>query len=236
MRYAILLVLICTAAAFAVPAERFTDSYFDVVNTKLSGFSTSQTASTGLRKGRTSASVSISNDYFDTTGTSLPWQYSGRGTSVGVGVRRYWPGNKIFLGTSLSQGVRGANKGHTDFRVLTAGYNAWEKGKRFTDVYGDTVWTSRTKDVYANVRVRSGRILADDRKGRVWAYGVGQVMASGKGDNGTENRVEAGVGVSYILKWKVSACLEYRQGHSFSGATTQRNYTNPTFVVAGNMW
>ena len=62
---------------------------------------------------------------------------------------------------------------------------------------------------------------------------MGQLWASGTGSNGTENRVEAGIGAGYTYAGMFSVNLELRGGDAFRGTITHRTYFNPTVVISG---
>jgi hypothetical protein len=230
----VLLVLVLAVASPLVAAPTFQEGYADAVWSNLTGFSSYQRYTTGVRRGSTDYYLSLKNEWYSTKGTNLPFQYSARGTDVGVGLRYWFPGRYLSGAVSLAHGVAGANEGQSDFRAGLVGYRQWEHQRRVNEVYGELTWVERADDLFLSVRARPGLVLNQTASGRLWAYGVGQVWASGQGENGTENRVEAGVGLGYLYRGQYTANLELRAGHSFSGTITERDYFNPMVIVAGN--
>ena len=228
-----LLLLLCVSQAFAVP---FRDIYADAAWSDLTGLSSSQHFTWGSRDGDFATFVSLKNEWFDTRGTDLPFQYSARGSRVGVGGRYWFAENKMHASASTSYVFAGFNEGKMDNRVAVVGYDQWEQGKRYSDLYGDLAWVDLADDVFLNVRLRKGTILARDEQKRIWVYGLGQVYASGSGDNGTENRLETGIGVGYIWRGQISANLDLRVGHSFQGDISDKDYFNPMLVISGGLY
>jgi len=223
------------ASAAAQQPEFFRDVYADAVYNRLTGFSTSQIARVGFKKGQDDLHVLFRNETFDTRGTDLPFQYAARGTSVALGYRHWFPGNRMFGTISYGTGLAGTIKDKADFRAGFAGYTDWSNGRNFTDLYGDLFYVGVAKDTYLNLRIRPGRILRQDKDGRLWVYGVGQLFAAGSGARGTENRVEAGLGIGYLFRGKVTLNLEMRGGYAYRGDISKRTYLNPTIILAGQL-
>ena len=232
-RFAI--ILACLALSMmAFAGERFEDVYAEAVWSDLTGLSSIQSARVGTRNGNTDLYLTLRNEWYDTMGTDLPFQYRARGSSVGVGVRQWILNRRATIGVSVGKVIDGPEPERLDVRAGMAGYDSWEDGKRFTDLYGELFWVSRADDAFLYLRYRPGLTLRRDENGRLWVYGVGALWASGEGDLGTENRVEGGIGLGYIYHDHLTANLELRAGHSYSGTVSDRNYLNPTVVVAGN--
>ena len=218
-------------ALHAVPVHSL---YVDGVWSNLTGLSSSQTLRTGQRQGALEYHLYVTNEWYSTRGTDLPFQYEARGATVGVGARYWLPGNRVFLGASVGEVLTGANEGQTAARVGLAGYQEWQRDQRLTTLYGDLTCVRLADDTFLNVIGRHGRILRQDATGRWWIYGVGQLYASGQGANGTENRGELGLGVGTLYRGHLAAFLEARGGYSFRGAISERAYWNPTLIVAGS--
>jgi hypothetical protein len=222
------------AIAVAAQAARFDDLYVEAVWSDLTGFSTAQQYTAGLRNGNTDLYLLAKNETFDTTGTNLPFQYSARGATIGVGARQWGLNHRAYLGISAGKAIDGPDTDKIDFRAGGAGYNNWEQGKRFSDLYGELFYISRADDTFLNVRYRPGLTLHRDENGRLWTYLVGQVWAAANSDLGTENRVELGPGIGYIYRGYITVNLDLRAGHSFHGTITDKDYFNPVVSVAGN--
>lgn len=221
-------------AGLASTAEQFSDLYTDAVWSNLTGASTFQSARVGARSGQNEYYLSAKNEWYDTRGTRLSYQASAQGATVGVGYRRWLLGRELFAAVSAGTGVVGANAGRSDARVGLAGYTQWELGQRFTDLYGELFWVERADDAFLSLRLRPGMVLHRDRQGRLWLYAVGQCWASGTGESGTDNRVEAGSGLGYVYQGKVSLNIEARGGRAYRGQITERSYWNPMLIVAAN--
>ncbi len=234
MRYLFCLVGIVGLLATAQAARSFQDLYADVVWENLTGLSSFQNYRLGWRDGAWEYYGFIKNEWANTHGTALP-QDESRGLTPGVGIRYWCPGHKMFLTTSYGECVLGSNVGREDFRVGAAGYDAWTHQRRFTDLYGELFWVQYAQDAFLNLRLRPGLILRQRKNEQLWVYGVGQLWASGTGDNGTENRAEIGVGVGCIAWNRVSANFDFRVGDAFSGTIPHRHYINPMFVIATNL-
>lgn len=233
VRVMILTIATLLLGAVAGAATPYHDFYADAVWNDLTGFSTMQSARAGLRAGANDYYLYLKNEYYDTTGTDLPFQESAEGTGVGVGYRYWFPGNHLFATVSGGVNVAGKHEGEGELRAGLAGYNAWEAGKHYTDLYGELFWVERAEDTLLNIRYRPGITLKRDDDGRLWTYGVGQLWASGSGDYGTENRAEAGIGLGYISDHGWSASVELREGYSYRGNIDDKAYFNPTIVLAG---
>jgi len=227
------LVVLC---AVAQAYTRFEDGYADVVWNNLTGWSSYQSVKMGVEQGPDQLYGMLTNEYYDTRGTRLLYQYNTQGTTLGIGYRHWFPGKHFFGTVSVGEGVVGANAGRFDLRMGFAGYDAWEqeKTKRFTDLYGEYFYVGRASDTFASVRYRPGITLLKDETGRLWMYGVGQLWLSGTGENGTDNRLEVGPGIGYVYRGRVSFNFDLREGYVLRGTTTQRSYFNPTIVLAGN--
>ena len=211
----------------------FYEVYADAVSQKLTGFSTLQLLRAGYRYGQFDVHALVRNEQFDTKGTNLPFQFAARGTSAGLGVRYWMPGNKAWVTASYARGVSGFVQGKNDIRLGGAGYDAWQSDKYFTDVYADVFYVDLAKDTFGTLRFRPGYILSKTGGNMLWAYGIAHGFVSGKGKNGVENRVEGGVGLGYRLGSNISINAEYRLGYVFRGEINQKRYTNPTIFIAG---
>jgi len=232
-RLPVLLTLL-VAAGIAFAGTRYSEAYADAVWSDLTGLSSSQSVQVGTKNGKTNLYLSLRNEWYDTTGTDLPFQYQARGTSIGAGIGRRVLNDRIVMSLSVGKVIDGPDPGKVDVRAGVSGYDSWEQDKCFTDLYGELTWVSRADDAFLYARYRPGVTLKRDEDGRLWAYGVGALWASGEGDIGTENRVEAGVGIGYIYHDHLTANIDLRAGHSFSGAISDRNYFNPMIILAGN--
>ncbi|MHB9134712.1 MAG: hypothetical protein ACYDBB_26875 [Armatimonadota bacterium] len=234
MKSMIAFAVLATACVLAAAVPRpFSDLYADTSWNDLTGFSTYVNARTGVRNGHNDYFVYLRNETYDTRGTDLPFREQSAGTSVGVGYRYWFPGERIFGTVTAGVTVAGSHSGEADLRAGFAGYDAWERGKHYSDLYGEVFWVERADDVLMTVRARPGITLRRDANGRLWTYGVGQGWASAGGDAGTENRVEAGVGLGYISDHGWSASAELRAGYAYRGEITDRTYLNPTITLAG---
>jgi hypothetical protein len=232
---AVALVAAISSAALA-QWKPFYDGYADVTWSRLTGSSTFLHLRGGFEKGQHQVFAFGRNETYDTRGTDLPFQYSARGTTVGVGYRYWLPGRQWFLSVTEGIGLDEANRKRNDFRVGGAGFTEWWKNEMcVTDLYAEIFYVGRAEDVFASARVRPGKVLRRFEGGRLWAYGVGQGYISGKGTSGTENRVEAGMGLGYIFKNRFTLNAEIRRGYSFRGTISERGYWNPVIFLAGNL-
>ncbi len=211
----------------------FYEVYADAVSQKLTGFSMLQQIRAGYRYGQFDVHALLRNEQFDTKGTNLPFQFAARGTTLGVGVRWWFPGNKAWATASYGRGISGFAQGKNDLRIGGAGYDSWQSDKYFTDVYADLFYVDLAKDSYGTLRFRPGYILSKASNNMLWAYGIAHGWASGKGKNGVENRIETGVGVGYRIGGNLTLNAEYRLGMVYRGAINQRSYTNPMIFIAG---
>lgn len=214
-------------------SKTFIELYADAISQRLSGKSTSQVLRAGYKFGNQDFHIYARNETYDTTGTNLPFQYAARGTYAGLGYRIFFPGEKAYFTTSWAVGLSGANEKKNDIRAGIAGFDEWSSEKWVTDVYGDAFYVDLSKDYFASLRFRPGYILSKDQNGRLWGYGLFQGYASGKGTNGTENRVESGFGLGYLLQGHVSFNAELRYGYSFRGTIVDKSYFNPTISISG---
>ncbi|OPZ83376.1 MAG: hypothetical protein BWY76_02303 [bacterium ADurb.Bin429] len=233
------LLLLALSAPAQNPDEwrNFHTLYVDAVWTRLTGYSSVQQYTTGVRKGQYGAYLALQNAWADTRGSDAIYQYTTQGVTLTGGLRYWFPGDQWFAFTSFGHVIAGKNEGTDDFRVGAAGFNEWEHGKnRVFDLYGDITWVGAADDLYMTIRAREGVILRQQGNTRWWVYGVGHLAASASGDNGASNRLEAGVGLgyrTYAAPFGLSVGLEMREAYSFRGAIDDRLFYNPTIVVAG---
>jgi hypothetical protein len=204
----------------------------------LVGTFTTQIVRYGVRYEQHELHLYARNETLDTRGTNLPFQSIVTGFSMGAAYRYWFPGNHFFATVSGGKYLSGPNKDRTDFRVGSAGY--WggrsEASKSFNDIYADAFYIDIAKDFFVSGRMRSGLVLLDNGKqGFGTGYGVLQVFASGKGTNGTENRIETGFGIGYVYRQKVSLTVELRAGYAFRGVINNRTYLNPMIVLSGGL-
>ncbi|CAN5389175.1 hypothetical protein BH11ARM1_BH11ARM1_07370 [soil metagenome] len=235
MRSIALFGVLAISAGALCQTKTFYDGYADVVYSKLTGTSTYQFIRGGIKQGQHEYFGFVRNEAYDTHGTDLPFQYSSRGVTAGLGYRYWLPGNQWFLTVMDGVGVGGDNQKANDFRVGAAGFTEWWKGdKQVTDLYAELFYVGRAEDTLLSARLRPGVVLNKYPDGRLWAYGIGQVWASAHGRNGTENRVEAGVGLGYIFGKNYTLNGELKAGYAYRGAITNKSYFNPTVYLAGN--
>lgn len=234
---ALALLLVLPPAALA-QGRTYHDGYYDVFYSDLTGLSSLQVLRGGYQIGSHDFHAFVRNESFDTRGTNLPFQYAARGAVAGVGYRHWLLDRKAFGLVTLGTGIAGDNVRRSDFRAGFAGFEEFRNAdnpRQITDLYADLFYVGRAEDTFLNVRVRPGYVLQQRPDGRVWAYGVGQLYASGRGISGTENRVELGGGVGVIFGGRFTVNAELRYGYSFRGAITDRHYFNPVIFVAGNL-
>ncbi|MGV3614946.1 MAG: hypothetical protein ACO1SV_06385 [Fimbriimonas sp.] len=222
-----------TGAGGPKPYRTFFEGYFDAGVSDLIGTFSTQVLRYGVRSGQHDVHAFVRNETLDTTGTDLPFRAIVQGTSLGAAYRYWFPGNKLFATAQYGRIVAGNNKGKDDVRVGLAGFTNSSSEKFFNDLYGDFFYIDIAKDTFLSARIRSGYIIDRPRDGVLTAYAVGQGFASGKGLSGTENRVEAGVGLGYVYKGMFSANLELRAGYAFRGTINERTYINPQFIISG---
>jgi hypothetical protein len=211
----------------------FFEGYFDAGASDLIGTFSTQVLRYGVRSGQHDVHAFVRNETLDTTSTNLPFRAIVQGTSVGAAYRYWFPENKIFATFQYGRVVGGTNRNKDDIRVGLAGYTGTNSERYFNDVYGDLFYIDLAEDVILSARVRSGMVLNRRKDGTLNTYVVGQVFGSGKGISGTENRIEAGVGVGYVYKGLISANLELRAGYAYRGAINERAYINPQFIISG---
>jgi hypothetical protein len=214
-------------------SKSYLELYGDAISQRLSGQSSSIQVRSGMRQGDLDYHIYVKNEAYNTRGSNLPFQYAARGTSAGVGVRQWFPGNKAFALASYGIGLSGANQRKGDLRVGMAGYDEWSSEKWDTDVYSDVFYVQLAQDVYGSIRFRPGYILNRTAEGKLWGYSIFQAWMTGKGTNGVENRAETGLGLGYVFSGKVSVNAELRYGYSFRGSITNRSYFNPLIMVSG---
>ena len=210
----------------------FYDVYGDATWSKLTGSANYQQVRYGLRQDDLDLYVYGRNESFDTSGSNLPVQFSGRGSEVGVGARYWFMNRKLFVMATAGKSISGANKDNSVYRVGIVGYDEISNGRFFTDMYGEYVYVNLADDAFLNLRVRPGIVLNKTKDGRLWAYGLGQLWMSGKGNNGTENRIETGLGLGYVFGGMATVNFELRVGYSFRGTITDKTYFNPALVFA----
>ena len=214
-------------------SKTYLELYADAISQKLSGKSTTQVLRAGYKFGNQDFHIYARNEQYDTTGTNLPFQYAARGTYAGLGYRIWFPGNKAYFTSSWAVGISGVNQKQNDIRAGFAGYDEWSSEKWVSDVYGDAFYVDLSQDYFGSIRFRPGYILNKDATGRLWTYGIFQGFASGKGTNGTENRIETGAGLGYLIQGRVSLNAELRYGYSFRGTINDKSYFNPTISISG---
>lgn len=211
----------------------FTEVYADFAQTNLLGSSSFSRVRFGWEKDNIDYYGLINYQWANTNGSQLPYQYLFQGTSVGVGVRYWFPKKYMTAIIEYSRGVTGDVENENTLEAGFVGYRSFEKEKEFSDIYGQFLWVSNYSDVFLNVRYRPGITLMHNSTSRLWAYIVGEIWASGQEENGTDNRIEVGPGIGYLfLNGHMSANFDLRFGHSFRGAITKENYFNPTFVLS----
>jgi hypothetical protein len=233
------LLFLCLPALAEEPAtiKPFQTLYVDAVWTKLTGASSVQQYTTGLRKGQHGAYLSLQNSWSDTRGSDAVYQYTTQGVTLTGGLRYWLPGDQWFTFASLGHVLTGSSAGTNDLRFGAAGFNEWAHGSnQVFDLYGDLTWVGAADDLYMTLRARDGVILSQEGNTRWWLFGVGHLAVSASGDNGVSNRLEAGVGLGYRTyqqPYGLSVSLELREGYSFRGLIDDRLFFNPTIIVAG---
>ena len=212
------------------------EGYFDAGYEKLIGVFSTQILRYGIRYGQDDLHVYVRNETLDTRGTGLPYPQAVQGSSVGLEYRHWFPGNQMFACISIGDGVGGLNQGKTDVRYGLVGYTNWVHNSWFSDFYGELFYIALAGDTFLDARLRSGRIWHKDKQGYVWGYVVGQFWASGQDETGTENRMEAGLGIGYVFKNAISLNFELRGGYSYRGETNEKTYFNPTIILSGGFY
>jgi hypothetical protein len=211
----------------------FFEGYFDAGASDLIGLFSTQVLRYGIRSGQHDVHAFVRNETLDTTGTDLPFRAIVQGTSVGAAYRYWFPENKIFATIQYGRIIGGDNRNRDDVRVGLAGFTGSQSEKWFNDIYADFFYIELAKDTFLSARHRNGLILNRSQDGVLTTYLVGQVFASGKGQNGTENRLEGGFGIGYTYRNLISANLELRAGYAYRGTINERSYLNPQFVISG---
>lgn len=211
------------------------DTYFDAGASDLIGTFTTQIIRYGVRYEQSELHIYAKNETLDTTGTNLPFRSIVSGASAGIGYRYWLPGNHAFATVSYGKYFSGDNKNKSDFRVGAAGYYDWKHKNQFTDYYGDLFYIDIAQDVFISSRLRTGLVLFQHGGDSGTGYFVLQGFGSGKGDNGTENRIEAGFGVAYVFQKKISLNVELRGGYAYRGTINNRTYLNPQIVLSGGL-
>jgi hypothetical protein len=234
MRTFVTVLFAVLTAALATAGDLYLSTYTEAVYSGLTGSSAALQARYGMRAAQHDYHLFLKSDWSDTNGTNLPFQYSIRGTSVGAGYRYWLPGNRAFVSATLGAVVDGRNDGKLDARLLAAGFWEWRDGAHITDLYGEVSFVDLADDSFFNARVREGYVIREvPGKSRLWWYGIGQLYSSVSGRNGTENRVEAGGGIGYLMGGRATVNLELRHGYSFSGTINDQSYWNPMVIAAG---
>jgi hypothetical protein len=188
----------------------------------------------GVRSGQHDVHAFFRNETLDTTGSDLPFRSVVQGTSIGAAYRYWFPGNLMFATIQYGRIIGGTDReDKDDLRVGLAGYTNSFSERYFSDLYGDFFYVDLAEDTFLSARVRNGLVLNRSQDGVLTGYTLGQVFASGKGQNGSENRLEIGFGVGYTYRNLVSANLELRAGYAFRGTINDRSYLNPQFVISG---
>lgn len=233
MRSCIVVVLWLVALVLCRAGGQYVESYSDGMWSNLVGLSSSISIQTGIRHGRTNVYLSFNNDRVNTEGTNLPYEYRYQGVSLSAGIRQWLPGRRIYGKISYSVGVAGDNAGDENLKIGSAGYHAWERKRAYTDLYGELFWVQRADDAFLMLRLRPGVTLHRKADSRLWTYAIAQLWASGKGENGVENRVESGAGLGYLFGGGRSTLnFELRAGHVYRGTITDRDYYNPVVLLA----
>ncbi|MCX7705224.1 MAG: hypothetical protein N2115_03060, partial [bacterium] len=209
--------------------EFFYKFYADAMKANLTGLSTYGNVKFGYHfNNNMEAYGYLTYEWADTTGTNLPFQYRYEGLTAGLEISYgffYEDRLKAIIGYGF--GLTGDVMDRNDFRIGIIGNTFFDKEAFYSDIYGELIWSTRADDIFLNLRYRPGRKLIQTENTRLWIYGVAQLYASGKGENGTENRIEAGPGIGYLfLGGKASTNLEVRFGHSFRGTITCLLYTS----------
>lgn len=234
MRFSLLALLLLLVLGSVQAGVPFHDGYAEAVSSGLTGLSTDVQYRAGLRSGQAESYLYFRADWYDTTSTNLPFQYTARGTTLGAGYRYWLPGNHAFVSAGVGEVVDGRNQGKLDARLLAAGFYEWRDHAHILDLYDELSWVGLADDTYLSLRGRDGWALREQNGGRLWAYGIGQVYASGTGTNGTENRLEAGLGIGYLYRGRATLNLELRHGYSFRGTINDKSYWNPMVIAAGS--
>ena len=233
----LMLFLLLAPASIAFAGVPFSAFYGDAAWSNLTGASTYDSYLSGISVKETDYYLSVKSEWSDTHGTTLPYQSELDGITVGCGAREWFYRHHFFAGVSLGEGVIGQWSGHPDLRIGGAGGNAWEHGKRYTDLYSELFYVSRANDSSLFLRYRPGLKLTQHHEdSRFWVYGISELWASGRGLYGTENRIEVGPGLGYIFysgAAGLSANLDLCGGYSYRGSIPHRSYFNPTITVAG---
>lgn len=217
--------------------------YFDAGDQDFIGSFTTFVARAGLRCDQHEVHVYFRNETLDTRGTNLAYTSVIQGSSVGVDYRFWFIPNHAFFTVSDGRYLSGPNKNLNDPRAGVVGEFGWgrpyarDTGKlgTFTDIYTDAFYVDLVKDTFFSGRFRSGIVPFENNMGEVQAYGVLQAFASGTGTNGSENRIESGLGLGYLFLQKhVSLNVEMRGGYSFRGSINRRTYLNPLVILSGS--
>ncbi|MCX8081995.1 MAG: hypothetical protein N3D17_01135 [bacterium] len=230
--FLVIVLLSCKRTLLSEP-RFFTEFYGDTAYSGLIGFSSYLNFKAGVSFNQMDYYGFATYDWADTTGTDLPFQYRFQGLTAGLEARYRFPGDAVRFFIGYGFGLTDDVSGEDDFRTGLTGYKHFERDRHFSDIYGELTWHSRAEDAFLNLRYRPGYTLFRNETSRLWTYIPFQLLASGKGDIGTENRIETGIGLGYImLNGKASLNLEMRAGHSFSGTIDDENYFNPVIIIS----
>lgn len=210
----------------------FYDFYGDAQWSRLTGLGTAQLLRGGYRSGDQEVFLFLRNEYYDSSGSDQPFSFASRGTSLSVGARQWLPGRKWFVQGTVGRYIAGANRDKNDIRIGVAGFDEWRHKNNITDMYAEAFWVDVADDALGYLRVRSGPVLSSTPTSRLWAYGVGHLYATANGKNGTENRVEAGIGLGQLLDNRAWIIGELRVGYIYRGNADKRTYFNPVILIA----
>ena len=227
--------LLCGVTAHVFAATPFTEGYAEALVSGLVGTATTVQWKAGLHEGNTDVYLLGKYSYDNTQGTNLPFQYSTQGFSIGVGARQWLIPQCLSLTASAGRILTGPNKSEDDLRLGLV-YGTYQRaGMRQRDWYGEAFWIGLSDDVVVTLRLRDGLLLEEDEDKRLWVYALVEPHISGSGDNGVDNRVDAGMGMGLaFLKHRVAINAELRGGFSYRGAITDRRYLDPRVVVSTN--
>ncbi len=216
----------------------FEEGYADTVWSHRFGYSALAQYTIGLTDGSNDVFLHATYDWATTSGSSVPYQSSQSGAILWVGARHWFFNHSTWLGALYGWGLTEDRRGNYELRLGGAGF--WENwddplyrahGWR-RETYGEAFWVEPISDGFFMARHRYGPVLAEFKKGYVWAYGVGQLNLSVSGDNGADNRLEAGIGIGYLRPFtmgkyacRFTANAELREGTTLRGDTGGMTHT-----------
>lgn len=228
-----LLLFVSISNANASDKKTFVSGYADAVWSNQYGASSFQQVNYGIRDKNQDYFLSLKNEWSDTSSGNVPWNYTLSGISAGGGIRCWDKNKNAYLSISYARGLTANRKGDDDFRVGGAGYWYHENQRNFKETYAEAFWISIQKDTLGMIRYRDGKIISDRDGKKTSLYGIGELHLSGSGDNAADNRLEAGVGISYRPIPNAILALDVKGSKRIQGSGESSEIVfNPTITTA----